>query len=68
MDLHRHFQLHPVILLPLRPAPTHNDPQKTPNNSMAASRWTQRSIDRYEDVFVENPVRVISVAINVAVV
>ena len=35
---------------------------------MAASRWTQRSIDRYEDVFVENPVRVISVAINLAVV
>ena len=35
---------------------------------MAASRWTQRSIDRYEDVFVENSVRVISVAINVAVV
>ena len=35
---------------------------------MDASPWTQRSIDRYEDVFVENPVRVISVAINVAVV
>ena len=35
---------------------------------MDASRRTQRSIDRYEDVFVENPVRVISVAIKVAVV
>ena len=35
---------------------------------MDASRWTQRSIDRYEDVCVENPVRVISVAIKVAVV
>ena len=35
---------------------------------MDASRWTQRSIDRYENVFVENPVHVISVAINVAVV
>ena len=28
MDLPRHFQLHPVILLPLRPAPTHNNPQR----------------------------------------
>ena len=35
---------------------------------MDASRRTQRSIDRYEDVLVENPVRVISVTINVAVV
>ena len=35
---------------------------------MDASRRTQRLIDRYEDVFVENPVPVISVAINVAVV
>ena len=25
MDLHHHFQLHPVISLPLRPAPTHNE-------------------------------------------
>ena len=28
MDLHHHFQLHPVILLPLRPPPTYNNPQR----------------------------------------
>ena len=42
---------------------------KMQNNSMDASCRTQRSIDRSEDVFfVENLVRVISVAVNVAVV
>ena len=34
---------------------------------MDASRRTQRSIDRSEHVLVENPVRVISVAVNVVV-
>ena len=38
------------------------------NKSWHASRRTQRSIDRSEDVFVEYAVHVISVAVLVAVV
>ena len=58
-----------MILLPLRPASLIN--KKTPkmqNKSWHASRRKQRSIDRSEDVFVECPVHVISVAVIVAVV
>ena len=48
-----------AILLPLCPASlTHN----------YASRGMQRSVDRTEDVFVEYPVCVISVAVLVTVV
>ena len=38
------------------------------NNSLHGSCGTQRSVDRSEDVFVEYPVGVISVALLVAVV
>ena len=38
------------------------------NNSSHGSCGTQRSVDQSEDVFVENPVGVISVALLVAVV
>ena len=50
-----------MILLPLRP-----DAKKSPNtqnNLWYASRRTQRSIDGSDDVFVEYPVCVISVAV-----
>ena len=40
----------------------------TINNTLDASRETQTSTDRSEDVFVEYPVRVISVAVLAAVV
>ena len=58
-----------VILLPLRPASlTHKNPQRCKIICcMHASRRTQRSIDRSEDVFVEY-VCEISVAVLVAVV
>ena len=42
--------------------------QKKQNNSWHASHGTQRSIDRSENVYVENPVCMISVAVLVAVV
>ena len=42
--------------------------QKKQNNSRHVSHGMQRSIDRPEDVYVEYPVCVISVAVLVAVV
>ena len=58
-----------VILLPLRPASLmHKKSPKMQNNSWHASRRTQRSIDKSEDVFVEHPVCLISVAVIMAVV
>ena len=54
-----------TILLPLRPASmTQKNPQtrKIINYLRCASRRTQRSIDRSEDVFIEYPFCVISVA------
>ena len=60
--LHHHFQLHPVILVLLRPASlTHNNLLN--NNWKPHVRHKDRSIDRSEDVFAENAVRVISVAV-----
>ena len=58
-----------VILLPLRPASLmHKKSPKMQNNSWHTSRRMQRLIDRSEDVFVEYPVRLISVAVIMAVV
>ena len=55
-----------VILLPLHPASLmHKKSPKTQNNSWHASRRTQRSINRSEDV--EYPVRLISVGVIMAV-
>ena len=51
-----------AILLPLCPA------SLTQNNLWHASRRTQRSIDRFEEAFVEYPFCVISVAVLAAVV
>ena len=45
----------------------HKKSPKMQNNSWHTSRRTQRSIDRSEDVFVEYPVRLISVAVIMAV-
>ena len=57
-----------VILSPLSPASLiHKKSPKMQNNSWHASRRTQRSIDRSEDVFVEYPVRLISVGVVMAV-
>ena len=42
--------------------------QKKQNNSWHVSKRIQRSIDRSEDVYVEYPVCMISVAVLVAVV
>ena len=57
-----------VILLSLHPASLmHKKSPKTQNNSWHASRRTQRSINRSEDVFVEYPVRLISVGVIMAV-
>ena len=48
-----------MILFPLRPASlTHKNPQ-----GRTKVHGTQISIDRSEDVFVQYPVRVISVAV-----
>ena len=56
-------------MLPLPPASlTHKIPPKTQNNLWYASRRTQRSIDRSEDVFAKCPICVISMAVLVAVV
>ena len=54
-----------MILLPLRPASLkHNNSPKTQNNnSRHASHTTQRTISQFEDILVEYPVRVISVAV-----
>ena len=58
-----------VILLTLHPASLmHKKSPRMQNNSWHASRRTQRSIDRSEDVFVEYPVCLISVAVIMAVV
>ena len=57
-----------MSLLPLRLASLmHKKSPKMQNNSWHASRRMQRSIDRSEDVFVEYPVHLISVAVIVAV-
>ena len=53
-----------MILLPLHPASlTHKNSPKTQNNSRHASHRTQRMISQFEDILVEYPVRVISVAV-----
>lgn len=57
-------------MLPLCPASlTHKNPQRRRKVlGMRPVGHKDRSIDRFEDVFVENPVHVISVAVNVVVV
>ena len=57
-----------MILLPLRPASlTHKNPQRREIIHCPVER-RDRSIDRSEDVFVEYPVHVITVAVIVTVV
>ena len=53
-----------MILLPLRPASmTHKNSPKTQNNSQHASHRMQRTISQFEDILVDYPVRVVSVAV-----
>ena len=57
-----------MILSPLRPASlTHKHPQRRTKVHGMRPVGRQRSIDRSKDVFVEYPVRVIFVAVLVAV-
>ena len=58
-----------MISLPLRPASlTHKNPPRRPKvHGIRPVGHKDRSIDRSEDVFVEYPVRVIFVAVLVAV-
>ena len=57
-----------MILLPLRPASLKHKHKKYKKHKNPQRRRTQRSIDRSEDVFIEYPVFVISVAVLAAVV
>ena len=57
-----------MILLPLRPASLKHKHKKHKKHKNPQRRRTQRSIDRSEDVFIEYPVFVISVAVLAAVV